>query len=49
METLAEVVAMASVTPVDPLPPLTESPIVEHDPILIDNDHTMPAPANMVE
>ena len=44
-----EVVAMATDPPEDPLPPLPESPIVEDDPILIDDDHTMPAPANMVD
>ena len=47
--TPVEVVAMATDLPEDPLPPLPESPIVEDEPILIDDDHTMPAPANMVE
>ena len=48
-ETLVEVVAMMTDPPEDPLPPLPESPIVEDDPILINDDHTMPALANMVE
>ena len=48
-ETLVEVVAMTTDPPEDPLPPLPESPIVEDEPILIDNDHTIPAPADMVE
>ena len=38
-----EVVAMTTDPSEDPLPPLPESPIVEDDPILIDNDHTIPA------
>jgi hypothetical protein len=48
-ETLAEVVAMATDPPKDQLPLLLEFPVVEDDPILIDNNHTIPAPANMVE
>ena len=48
-ETLVEVVAMATDPPKDQLPPLLESPVVEDDPILVNDDHTMPALANMVE
>ena len=48
-ETLVEVVAMTTDPPEDPLPPLLESPIVEDETILIDNDHTILAPADMVE
>ena len=48
-ETPVEVVAMTTDPLEDLLPPLPESPVVEDEPILIDNDHTMPAPANMVE
>ena len=49
METPVEVVAMATDPPEDQLPPLSKSPLVEDDPILIDDNHTMPTPANMVE
>ena len=49
MGTPVEVVAMATDPPEDPLPPLPESPVVEDDPILIDDDHTMLTQANMVE
>ena len=48
-ETPVEVVAMATDPPKDQLPLLLEFPVVEDDPILIDNNHTIPAPANMVE
>ena len=48
-ETPVEVVAMTTDPPEDPLPPLPESPIVEDEPILVNNDHTIPAPADMVE
>ena len=41
METPAEVVAMATDPPEDQLPPLPESPIIE-------DDHTMPTPANII-
>ena len=41
-ETPVEVVAMTTDPPEDPLPPLLESPV-------IDDDHTIPAPADMVE
>ena len=47
--TLVEVAAMTTDPLEDPHPPLLESPIIEDEPILIDNDHTMPAPADMVE
>ena len=43
-----EVVAMTT-DPEDPLPPLPESPVVEDEPIVIVDDHTIPAPADMVE
>ena len=48
-ETPVEVVAMTTDPPKDPLPPLPESPVVEDEPILVDDDHTIPAPADMVE
>ena len=48
-KTPVEVVAMTTDPPEDPLPPLPESPIVEDEPIFIDDDHTIPAPADMVE
>ena len=48
-ETPVEVVAMTTDPPEDPLPPLPESPVIEDDPILIDDDHTIPALADMVE
>ena len=48
-ETPVEVVAMTTDPPEDPLPPLPESPVVEDEPILIDDDHTIPATADMVE
>ena len=47
--TPVEVVAMTTDPPEDPLPLLPESPIIEDEPILIDDDHTIPAPADMVE
>jgi hypothetical protein len=43
-ETPVEVVAMTT----DP-PLLPESPVVEDEPILVDDDHTIPAPTDMVE
>ena len=48
-ETLVEVVAMTTDPPKDPLPPLPESPVVEDEPIVVVDDHTIPAPADMVE
>ena len=48
-ETPVEVVAMTTDPPKDPLPPLSESPVIEDDPILSDNDNTIPALADMVE
>ena len=48
-ETLVEVVAMTTDPPEDPLLPLPESPIVEDELILVNDDHTIPAPADMVE
>ena len=49
-ETLAmEAVAMATDPHKDPLPPLPESPVLEDDNILIIDDQSMPAPAEMVE
>ena len=48
-ETPVEVVAMTTDPPEDPLPPLPESPVVEDEPILVDDDHTIPAPADRVE
>jgi hypothetical protein len=48
-ETPVEVVAMTTDPPEDPLPPLLEFPVVEDEPILVDDDHTIPAPADMVE
>ena len=48
-ETPVEVVAMTTDPPEDPLPPLPESPIVEDEPILVDDDHNIPALADMVE
>ena len=42
-ETPVEVVAMTTDPPKDPLPPLPESPVIEDDPILINDDHTIPA------
>ena len=48
-ETPVEVVAMTTDPPEDPLPPLPESPVVVDEPILVDDDHTIPAPADMVE
>ena len=48
-ETPVEVVAMTTDPPEDPLPPLPESPVIEDDPILVDDDHTIPALADMVE
>ena len=48
-ETLVEVVAITTDPPEDPLPPLPESPVAEDEPILVDDDHTIPAPADMVE
>ena len=48
-KTPVEVVAMTTDPPEDPLPLLPESPIIEDEPILIDDDHTIPAPADMVE
>ena len=48
-ETPAEVVAMATDPPGDPLPPLPESPIVDEDGVILNDDHTIPAPADMVE
>ena len=40
---------MTTDPPKDPLPPLPESPVVEDEPILVDDDHTIPALADMVE
>ena len=40
---------MTTDPPEDPLPPLPESSIVEDEPILVNDDHTIPAPADMVE
>jgi hypothetical protein len=48
-ETLVEVVVMTTDPPKDPLPPLLESPVVEDDPILVNDDHTIPALADMLE
>ena len=48
-ETPVEVVAMTTDPPEDPLPPLPESPIIEDDPNLVDDDDTIPALADMVE
>ena len=48
-KTPVEVVAMTTDPPKDPLPPLPESPVIEDEPILVDDDHTIPAPADMVE
>ena len=48
-ETPVEVVAMTTDPPEDPLPPLPESPIAEDEPILVDDDHNIPAPADIVE
>ena len=48
-KTLVEVVAMATDPPEDLLPPLPKSPIVEDDPILINNDHNMLTLAKMVK
>ena len=48
-ETLGEVVAMPTDPPEDPLSPLLQSPVVEDEPILVNDDHTIPAPADMVE
>ena len=48
-ETPVEVVAMTTDPPEDPLPPLLESPVVEDEPILINDDHTIPAPPDMVK
>ena len=47
--TPVEVVVMTTDPPEDPLSQLPESPVVENEPILIDDDHTMPALADMVE
>ena len=48
-ETPVEVVAMTTDPPEDPLPLLLESPVTEDEPILVDDDHNIPAPADMVE
>ena len=48
-ETPVELVAMTTDPPEDPLPPLLESPIIEDEPILVNDDHAIPAPADMVE
>ena len=48
-ETPVEVVAMTTDPPEDPLPPLPESPVVEDEPIVVVDDHTIPAPADMVD
>ena len=40
---------MTTDPPKDPLPPLLESPVVEDDPILVNDDHTIPALADMLE
>ena len=48
-ETPVELVAMTTDSPEDPLPPLPESPVVEDEPIVVVDDHTIPAPADMVE
>ena len=48
-ETPVELVAMTTDSPEDPLPPLLESPIIEDEPILVNDDHAIPAPADMVE
>ena len=48
-KTLVEVVAMTTDPPKDPLSPLLQSPVVEDEPILVDDDHTIPALADMVE
>jgi hypothetical protein len=42
-ETPVEVVAMTTDPPEDPLPPLPESPVIEDEPILVDDDHAIPA------
>ena len=44
-----EAVAMATDPPEHPLPPLLESPVLKDDNILMDDDQSMPAPAEMVE
>jgi hypothetical protein len=49
IETLEEMVAMATDPPEDLLPPLPKSPVVEDDPILINNDHNMLTLAKMVK
>ena len=48
-KTPVEVVAMTTDPPEDPLPPLPESPVIEDEPILVNDDHNIPAPADMVE
>ena len=50
----AEPAATATKTPVEVVamttdPPLPESPIIEDEPILVNDDHTIPTPADMVE
>ena len=44
-----EAVAMATDLPEDPLPSLSESPVLKDDNILVDNDQSMLAPAEMEE
>ena len=47
--TAVEAVVMATDPFEDLLPPLLESPVLEDDIIQVDDDQSMPAPAEMVE